>query len=255
MRLGSVNYEVLGRVAILTLDEPDKLNALTIGIRAGILDGLQRADDDEAVRAIILTGSGGKAFCAGADISNFDFEPEKARAFFVAAMEVLSAPERTRKPVISAVNGIAYGGGFELAIASDFIIAAESARFAVPEIKLGLLPGFAIVRLQHIVGRAKAKEMSILGDPLDAAEACRLGIVLRVVSDDVLIREALAFAERISAQPRLAVEMAKSFYNRGLGGDEMRHAIDGFPFLLMHADAREGVKAFLEKRKPRFGEN
>src|SRR5437588_437624 len=77
MRLGSVNYEVLGRVAILTLDEPDKLNALTIGIRAGILDGLQRADDDEAVRAIILTGSGGKAFCAGADISNFDFEPEK----------------------------------------------------------------------------------------------------------------------------------------------------------------------------------
>jgi len=170
-------------------------------------------------------------------------------------MEVLSSPERTRKPVISAVNGIAYGGGFELAIASDFLIAAESARFAVPEIKLGLLPGFAIVRLQHIVGRAKAKEMSILGDPLDAAEACRLGIVLRVVSDDVLIREALAFAERISAQPRLAVEMAKSFYNRGLGGDEMRHAIDGFPFLLMHADAREGVKAFLEKRKPRFGEN
>jgi enoyl-CoA hydratase len=254
MRLGSVNYEIRGSVAILTLDEPDKLNALTIGIRAGILDGLKRADEDEAVRAIILTGSGGKAFCAGADIGNFDFEPEKARAFFIAAMEVLSAPERTRKPVIAAVNGIAYGGGFELAIASDFIIAAESARFAVPEIKLGLLPGFAIVRLQDIVGRAKAKEMSILGDPLSAGEACRLGIALRVVSDDILIREALAFADRISAQPRLAVEMAKSFYNRGLGGDEMRHAIDGFPFLLMHADAREGITAFLEKRKPRFGE-
>jgi enoyl-CoA hydratase/carnithine racemase len=254
MRLGSVNYEVRGSVAILTLDEPDKLNALTIGIRAGIVDGLKRADEDEAIRAIILTGGGGKAFCAGADIGNFDFEPEKARAFFVAAMEVLSAPERTRKPVIAAVNGIAYGGGFELAIASDFIIAAESARFAVPEIKLGLLPGFAIVRLQDIVGRAKAKEMSILGDPLNAAEACRLGIALRVVSDDILIREALAFADRISAQPRLAVEMAKSFYNRGLGSDEMRHAIDGFPFLLMHADAREGINAFLEKRKPRFGE-
>jgi enoyl-CoA hydratase/carnithine racemase len=255
MRLGSVNYEVRGSVAILTLDEPDKLNALTIGIRAGILDGLKRADKDEAVRAIILTGSGGKAFCAGADIGNFDFEPEKARAFFIAAMEVLSAPERTRKPVIAAVNGIAYGGGFELAIASDFIIAAESARFAVPEIKPGLLPGFAIVRLQDIVGRAKAKEMSILGDPLSAGEACRLGIALRVVSDDILIRETLAFADRISAQPRLAVEMAKSFYNRGLGGDEMRHAIDGFPFLLMHADAREGINAFLEKRKPRFGES
>jgi enoyl-CoA hydratase len=255
MRLGSVNYEVRDRVAILTLDEPDKLNALTTGIREGILDGLRQADADEAIRAIILTGGGGKAFCAGADIGTFDFDPEQARAFFLAAMDVLTAPERTRKPVISAVNGIAYGGGFELAIASDFIIAADSARFAVPEIKLGLLPGFAIVRLQDIVGRAKAKEMSILGDPISAEQACRLGIVLRVVAADTLLAEALAFAERIAAQPRLAVEMAKSFYNRGLGGDEMRHAIDGFPFLLMHADAREGISAFLEKRKPRFQES
>jgi enoyl-CoA hydratase/carnithine racemase len=255
MRLGSVNYEVRGKIAVLTLDEPSKLNALTTGIGQGILDGLKRADDDDTIRVIVLTGSGEKALCAGADIGNFDFEPERARAFFVAAMDVLSAPERTRKPVISAVNGIAYGGGFELAIASDFIIAADSARFAVPEIKLGLLPGFAIVRLQDIVGRAKAKEMSILGDPLTAAEACRLGIVLRVVSDDTLLQETLAFAERIAAQPRLAVQMAKSFYNRGLGGDETRHAIDGFPFLLMHADAREGISAFLEKRKAVFGES
>jgi enoyl-CoA hydratase len=249
-----VNYEVRGKIAVLTLDEPGKLNALTVGIRQGILDGLKRADDDEAIRVIIITGNGGKAFCAGADIGNFDFEPESARAFFVAAMDVLSAPERTRKPVISAVNGIAFGGGFELAMASDFIIAAESARFAVPEIKLGLLPGFAIVRLQDIVGRAKAKEMSILGDSFSAAEAYRLGIVLRVVSGGALLQDALAFAERIAAQPRLAVEMAKSFYNRGLGGDEMRHAIDGFPFLLMHADAREGINAFLEKRKAAFGD-
>ncbi len=254
MRLGSVNYETRGRIALLTLDEPGKLNALTVGIRQGIVDGLKRADDDEAIRAIIITGSGGKAFCAGADIANFDFEPESARAFFIAAVDVLLAPERTRKPVIAAVNGIAYGGGFELAIASDFIIAAESARFAVPEIKLGLLPGFAIVRLQDIVGRAKAKEMSIFGDAVTAAEACQLGIALRVVPDDTLLPEAFAFAERIAAQPRLAVEMAKSFYNRGLGGDEMRHAIDGFPFLLMHADAREGIHAFLEKRKAVFGE-
>lgn len=254
MRLGSVKYETRGRIAILTLDEPGKLNALTSGIREGILDGLKRADVDDAIRVIIITGGGAKAFCAGADIGDFDFDPEKARAFFIAAMDVLSAPERTLKPVISAVNGIAFGGGFELAIASDFVIASQSARFAVPEIKLGLLPGFAIVRLQDIVGRAKAKEMSILGDPISAEEACRLGIVLRVVSDDRLVMEAIAFAERIASQPRLAVQMAKSFYNRGLGGDEMRHAIDGFPFLLMHADAREGIKAFREKRKPQFGE-
>ncbi|WP_244485073.1 enoyl-CoA hydratase/isomerase family protein [Bradyrhizobium tropiciagri] len=254
LRLESVNYEVRDNIAILTLDEPNKLNALTTGIRAGILEGLKRADNDDQVRVSIITGAGGKAFCAGADIGNFDFDPDKARAFFIGAMDVLSAPERALKPVISAVNGIAYGGGFELAIASDFIFAAESARFAVPEIKLGLLPGFAIVRLKDIVGRAKAKEMSMLGDPLSAAEACQLGIVSRVVPDDRLLSDALAFAERIAAQPRLAVRMAKSFYNRGLGGDEMRHAIDGFPFLLTHADAREGISAFREKREPQFGE-
>ncbi len=252
MRFGSVNYETRGKVALLTLDEPQKLNALSTGIRQGILEGLKHADEDDNVRVIVITGNGDKAFCAGANIGEFDFDPEKARSFLISAMEVLAAPENTHKIVISAVNGIAYGGGFELAIASDFIIASDKARFAVPEIKLGLLPGFAIVRLQGIVGRAKAKEMSILGDPISAEEACRLGIVLRVVPHADVLTEALAFAEQIAAKPRLAVRMAKSFYNRGLGGDDMRHAIDGFPFLFMHEDAREGIAAFREKRQPKF---
>jgi enoyl-CoA hydratase/carnithine racemase len=254
MRLGSVNYETRGKVAILTLDEPTKLNALSAGIRSGILEGLKKADADDAVRAVVITGSGDKAFCAGADIGDFDFDPEKARGFLVAVLEVLSAPENTRKPVISAVNGIAYGGGFELAMASDFIIASDRARFAVPEIRLGLLPAFAVARLQDIVGRAKAKEMSMLGDPVSAEEACRLGLVLRVVPHQSVLAEAVAFAERIASKPGLAVQMAKSFYNRGLGGDEMRHVIDGLPLLFMHQDAREGVAAFREKREPKFSE-
>lgn len=254
MRFGSVNYETRGKIAILTLDEPTKLNALSLGIRSGILEGLKKADTDPAIRVVIITGSGDKAFCAGADISGFDFDPENARNFMIGVLEVLAAPENTRKPVISAVNGIAYGGGFELAMASDFIIASDRARFAVPEIRLGLLPGFAVVRLQGIVGRAKAKELSILGDPISAEEACRLGLVLRVAPHDSVLADAMAFAERIASKPRLAVQMAKSFYNRGLGGDEMRHAIDGFPLLFMHEDAREGVAAFREKREPRFSE-
>jgi enoyl-CoA hydratase/carnithine racemase len=138
MRLGSVNYETRGKVALLTLDEPSKLNALSAGIRQGILEGLAKADADDAIRVAVITGSGDKAFCAGADIGEFDFDPEKARSFLISAMEVLAAPENTCKPVISAVNGIAYGGGFELAISSDFIIASDRARFAVPEIKPGL---------------------------------------------------------------------------------------------------------------------
>ncbi len=253
MRLGSVNYEVRGRVAILTLDEPQKLNALTAGIREGILSGLKKADEDEAVRVAVINGGSGKAFCAGADIAAMTFDPEKARAFLIEALDVLQAPERTRKPLIAAVNGIAFGGGFELAIASDFIIASERARFAVPEIKLGLLPGFAVVRLQDIVGRAKAKEMSIIGDSISSDEALRLGLVLRVVPHDQLLAETLSFAERIAARPRLAVQLAKSFYNRGLGSDEMRYAIDGVSILFTHDDAREGVSAFREKREPKFG--
>jgi enoyl-CoA hydratase/carnithine racemase len=253
MRFGSVNFETRGKVALLTLDEPQKLNALSLGIRQGILEGLKQADADDNIRVAVITGNGDKAFCAGANIGEFDFDPEKARSFLIDAMEVLAAPENTRKIVISAVNGIAYGGGFELAIASDFIIASDRAKFAVPEIKLGLLPGFAIVRLQGIVGRAKAKEMSILGEPVSAEEACRLGVALRVVPHAELLTSALAFAEQIAARPRLAVRMAKSFYNRGLGGDDMRHAIDGLPFLFMHEDAREGIAAFREKRQAEFG--
>jgi len=252
MRLGNVNCEIRERVAILTLDEPRKLNALTAGIREGILAGLKKVDEDDAIRVAVITGGGEKAFCAGADIGEMTPDPEKARAFLIEALDVLQAPERTRKPVIAAVNGIAYGGGFELAIASDFIIASERARFAVPEIKLGLLPAFAIVRLQDMVGRAKAKELSILGDPISAEEACRLGLVLRVVPHPDLLAETLSFADRIAARPRLAVRMAKSFYNRGLGGDEMRHAVDGFPILFLHEDAREGIAAFREKREPKF---
>ncbi len=252
MRLGSVNYETKGKIAILTLDEPGKLNALSTGIREGILDGLKKVDEDDNVRVAIITGNGDKAFCAGADISGFNFDPDKVRRFMIEALAVLAAPENCRKPVISAVNGIAFGGGFELAIASDFIIASDRARFAVPEIKLGLLPGFAIVRLHDIVGRAKAKEMSILGDPISAEEAYRLGLVLRVIPHGDLLTAAVEFAERIASKPKLAVQMAKSFYNRGLGGDEMRHAIDGFPLLFMHRDAQEGIAAFLEKREPKF---
>ena len=253
MRLGSVNYETKGKIAILTLDEPAKLNALSPGIREGIVEGLKRVDADHDIRVAIITGSGEKAFCAGADISGFQFDPEAVRNFMSVALGVLAAPENCGKPVISAVNGLAYGGGFEVAIASDFIIASDRAQFAVPEIKLGLLPGFAIVRLAEMVGRPKAKELSILGDPIGAEEAYRLGLVLRVVPHEKLMAEAMEFAEKIASKPRLAVRMAKSFYNRGLGGDEMRHAIDGFPLLFMHDDAKEGIAAFREKRKPKFG--
>jgi enoyl-CoA hydratase len=252
MRIGSVEFEKKGRIAVLTLDEPTKLNAISLGIRQGVTEGLAKIDADDEIRVGILTGRGEKAFCAGADITSFPASPEQARDFISAVLPVLEAPERCRKPLIAAVNGIAYGGGFELAIACDFVLASERAKFGVPEIQLGLLPGFALLRLHQIVGRPKAKEMSILGEPVDAAEAVRLGIALRTVPHDKLIDEAMVFAEKIAAKPKMAVQMAKSFYNHGLGGDDLRYAIDAFPSLFQTDDVREGVAAFRAKRKPVF---
>ena len=252
MRIGSVEFEKKGRVAVLTLDEPTKLNAISIGIRQGVTEGLTRIDADPEIRVGVLTGRGDKAFCAGADISTFPKTPEQARDFIAAVLPVLEAPERCRKPLIAAVNGIAFGGGFELAIACDFILASERAKFGVPEIQLGLLPGFALLRLHQIVGRPKAKELSMIGEPIPAAEAVALGIALRTVPHERLMDEAMAFAEKLAAKPQMALQMAKSFYNRGIGGDDMRYAIDAFPFLFQTDDVKEGVAAFRAKRKPVF---
>tara|TARA_R110000851_G_scaffold195207_3_gene346029 strand:- start:1060 stop:1806 length:747 start_codon:yes stop_codon:yes gene_type:complete len=247
-----VEFEKRGAIALVTLDEPGKLNALSAGIREGVSASLARIEADPDIRVGIITGSGEKAFCAGADISGFDFSADAVKQFIEEIVTFLASPESCSKPLIAAVNGMAFGGGFELAIACDFILASERATFGVPEIKLGLLPGFAVVRLADIVGRPKAKEMSMLGDPVSADEAVRLGIALRAVAPERLMEEALAMAEKIASKPQMAVRMAKSFYNRGLGGDDLRAARDGFPFLFMTPDAREGVTAFREKRKPKF---
>ena len=253
MRFGDVEFEKRGHVALVRLDQPQKLNALSSGIRQGVVESLKKIEEDDDIRVGIITGNGERAFCAGADISNFPVTPAQVRKFIGDVVPFLEGPERCPKPLIAAVNGIAFGGGFELAIACDFIIASDQAKFGVPEIQLGLLPGFAVVRLHEIVGRPKAKEMSMLGDPISAEEAHRLGSALRVVPHANLIDEAMQFAEKLAAKPRIAVEMAKSFYNRGLGGDEMRYAADAFPFLFMTDDVKEGVAAFREKRKPKFG--
>ncbi len=252
MKLGSVNFEKKGKVAVITLDEPKKLNALSSDIRQGVLESLAKIEDDDEIRVAIITGSGDKAFCAGADISNFSFEPNDVSSFLREIFSFLTAAERCSKPIIAAINGLTLGGGFEFAISCDFIISSDQAKFGVPEIHIGLLPGFALVRLAELVGRAKAKEMSMLGETISAATACDLGIALKVVPHEQLMDEAMAFAKKIAAKPRMAISMAKSAYNRGLGGDDIRYATDAFPFLFMNEDTHEGITAFREKRKPNF---
>jgi enoyl-CoA hydratase len=252
MRFDSINYEVNGTTALVTLDEPGKLNALSPGIRSGLISAMNEADKDPQVRVIVLTGAGGKSFCAGADISGFEFTTSYAKQFIDKVLDVLALPENTIKPVISAVNGYAFGGGFEIAIASDFIIASERATFGVPEIQLGLLPGFAIVRLAELVGRQQAKYLSMLGESISAQEARELGLVLKVVPHEELLEQAFKLADQLASKSQMAIRYAKSVYNRELGGADITYAKDVMPFLFLDEDTREGVTAFREKRKPVF---
>lgn len=252
MRFDSVNYELINTTALITLDEPGKLNALSPGIRSGLITAMARADEDPQVRTIIITGAGDKSFCAGADISGFEFTTTYAKQFIDKVLDVLALPENTSKPVIAAVNGYAFGGGFEIAIASDFVIASERAKFGVPEIQLGLLPGFAIVRLAELVGRQMAKYLSMTGEPISAQEAKDLGLVLKVVAHDELLERAFELADKLASKPQMAIRYAKSVYNRELGGADITYAKDVMPFLFLDEDTLEGVTAFREKRQPKF---
>lgn len=252
MRLHSVEYETNGSSALVTLDEPSKLNALSPGIRQGLTEALTTADKDPQIRTIVITGAGDRAFCAGADISEFEFNAVYAKNFIDEVIDVLAAPENTNKPVIAAVNGLAFGGGFEISIACDFVIASERAQFGMPEIKLGLLPGFGIIRLNELVGRQMAKYLSMLGEPISAQEACELGLVLRVVPHEQLLDSALELAKQLASKPQMAIRYAKSIFNREIGGGDISYAKNVMPFLFLDDDAREGITAFREKRKPNY---
>lgn len=251
MKFGNVLYEKKERIAILTLDDQAKLNALSPGIRQGLMEGFEEVEKDNDVKVAIVTGAG-KTFCAGADISGFSFDAVDIKNFLDDVFPALTIGENTSKPVIAAVNGLALGGGLELAIGCDIIIASDKAKFGVPEINLGLLPGFAIVRLHQIIGRSKSKEMSMTGEPISAEEAFRLNMVSKVVPHEKLMDEAMAMARKIGEKPAMALRLAKSSINRKLGGEEIVYARDSMPFLFATEDTREGVTAFLEKRKPVF---
>jgi len=251
MKFDDVLYEKDGRVAILTLDDQKKLNALSPGIRQGLKEAFEEVEKDDDIKVTVITGAG-RTFCAGADITGFDFSPAGAKAFLNDVFQALTIGENVSKPVIAAVNGLALGGGLELAISCDIRIASEKAKFGVPEINLGLLPGFAIVRLQQIIGMSKTKEMCMTGEPISAEEALRLNLVSKVVPSEKLMDEAMTMAGKIAEKPLLAILLAKSAVNRHIGGEEITYALDSMPFLFGTEDVREGVTAFLEKRKPVF---
>jgi 2-(1,2-epoxy-1,2-dihydrophenyl)acetyl-CoA isomerase len=252
-----LRVEVDGRVATLTLDRPSALNALTVPVKVALRETLEALARDRAVRAVILTGAG-RAFCAGQDLAERD-EPDAA-PLEVEVRErynpIIRAIRSMGQPVIAAVNGVAAGAGASIAFACDIRIAAEEARFALAFGRIGLVPDSgATWFLPRLVGPAKAAELALIGDPVDAGEALRLGLVSRVVPGDRLLTEAHGLAERLADGAPLALALTKEALQRAATID-LDEALEGEAKLQgiagASSDHAEGLAAFREKRPPRF---
>lgn len=248
-------------VAVITLNRPSVLNALSTALLAELAQALVELDKDRSVRAAVLTGAGEKAFAAGADIAEFKtIENAVAGAEFARAGQSLTTQiERMRVPVIAAVNGFALGGGCELAMACDLRIAGENARFGQPEVNLGLIPGYGgTQRMARLVGQGMAMYLCLSGEMIDAAEALRIGLVQKIVPLAGLLDEAKRIAALIAAKAPLAVAATKRAINDG-GNVALAEglAIEALHFgaVTNSNDFREGTSAFLEKRKAVFGGN
>ena len=243
------------KVGIITLNRPQQLNALNDALMDELGHALKAWDADAAIGCMVITGSE-KAFAAGADITamaKYSFSDVYQGDYITRNWETL---RKVRKPVIAAVSGFALGGGCELAMMCDFIIAADNARFGQPEIKLGVIPGAGgTQRLPRAVGKAKAMDMALTGRMMDATEAERAGLVSRVVPLDKLMEEALAAALMICSYSQLATRAAKEAVNRAFESglsDGVHFERRLFHALFATADQKEGMDAFVNKRKPVF---
>jgi Enoyl-CoA hydratase/carnithine racemase len=246
-----------GAVRTITVNRPDKLNALNRETLGELTLAFRQAQQDDAVRVVVLAGAGEKAFVAGADIAEMTgLSPSKAQAFSRAGQDLMLTIERLGKPVVAKIQGYTLGGGMELAMACHLRIASEKAKFGQPEIGLGLIPGFGgTQRLTRLAGRGVALELCLLGQQIDAARAEQLGIVTRVVAVDALDETVDAMADQLANAAPLAL---KGILEAVIEGGEC--AIDqglafetqGFALAFSTEDMREGTAAFLERRKPTF---
>ncbi|HEY4715501.1 MAG TPA: enoyl-CoA hydratase-related protein [bacterium] len=244
-------------IAVLTINRPKSLNALNSSVLKEIECGLFEIHNERAYKVLIITGAGDRSFVAGADIGEMkDKLPLEAIEFADLGHRVLNFMENMEIPVIAAVNGYALGGGCELVLACDIVIASENAKFGQPEVNLGVIPGFGgTQRLPRLVGRNRAKELIFTGDIITAAEAHDMGIVNKVVAQTKLLDEANAMALKIITKGRIAIQFAKQCINKGLEENLdqaliLEKAI--FANLFATTDQKEGMAAFLEKRPAKF---
>ncbi|HET6777486.1 MAG TPA: enoyl-CoA hydratase-related protein [Gemmatimonadales bacterium] len=250
-------FELSDGIARITINRPDKLNALNATVIAELGDAITRVETDAAVRGVILTGAGTKAFVAGADITELaEQTPLQGKARSLLGQQVFRRLERCGKPVIAAVNGFALGGGCELAMACHIRLAAEHARFGQPEVKLGIGPGYGgTARLPRLVGRGRALELLLTGGMIDAAEAYRIGLVNQVVPGDQLLEKSEAMMRTILENGPLAIRACLEAVDAGMEttlDQALLLEANHFGLLSATSDMREGTEAFIEKRKAVF---
>lgn len=249
-------FERVGEIAIIKLNRPEVLNAINKDVLLELKEAIDEVERDESVRALIITGEG-KAFVAGADIAWMrDRSPLEMKEFLELGKSVLDKIEKMSKPVIAAVNGYAFGGGCELALACDIRIASENARFGQQEINVGIMPGWgATQRLPKLISIGRAKELCLTGDVIDAREAERIGLVNKVVKYEELYQEALKLARKLASKPPIAVEFIKKAINSAMGAPQevgMAYETKLCCMLWTTEDQKEGMSAFIEKREPKF---
>jgi enoyl-CoA hydratase len=253
----SILREARDGVAVLTINRPEKMNALDRAVIAELGAALRAAGDEASVRAIVLTGAGEKAFVAGADIAEMSaMSAEQARGFAREGQALAALMDGIGKPVLAAVNGYALGGGCELALACHLRLASPNAVFSQPEVGLGLIPGFGgTQRLARIVGEGRALEMVLTGGRIGAAEALAMGLVNRVAEEGPVAEAAVAMAGTIAKQGPAAVRLALDAIRRGGSmplGEALEYEASLFSLCFATEDMREGTRAFLERRKPEF---
>jgi len=242
-------YEKKEGVAWVTINRPEVLNALNRATWRELAQAMDLADEDEEVRVVVITGAG-RAFCAGDDIKDLATIKDAfdAKAYFKEITKATRKVEEFRKPIIAAVNGLAYGGGCEITMVCDIAIASENARFAQPEGKIGAWPPLAAVRLPSIVGKQKSLEIMLTGEPIDAKEAERIGLISKVVPPEQLKDAVMEMAKKIMRVAPLSAELIKTTVNKKI--EDMDSIIDATAMLFSSEDLREGAVAFLEKRQP-----
>ena len=248
----TILYEQRDAVAIITMNRPDKLNACNTHMYRELTGLLGAIDADRDIRAIVITGAGDRAFSAGADLDELDFENLRESSDYIRIdATAFRALENIRQPVIAAVNGAAIGYGCKVAIVSDITIASEKARFSLPGATFGAVHVIMLGRAKEVLGRKRLAEMLMTGKMIDALTAREYGIVNHVVAPDQVLNEALAVANQIAACPAITIEVIRRMMHRG-NDDDYRWEDLLSPGLLLMEDLKEGQRAFVERRKPNF---